>query len=250
MRTAYADGRGAYPAVVLFPPRPPIDAAAREWVEDSLHLLASEFGRDAFRRPTVEPTDAFFPEPYAANIEGGRMLLAATADHLDANLKDVRLAVVPARGEFWLVDDRDYEQTPSAPRSDPHEVVLAVELDDLSEPDRLVGLFARELCGLRLQEEAGIAADAYDFGPLADLTAVYFGMGLFTAALPVSELLPGERMAPTLPQGHLAYALGHRLWHAGDAKPPWLRWLPRPVRVMARSAYRWLQNGGPSEFRA
>ena len=232
----------------MFPAKCPVDGAARDWVEDSLHLLASEFGRDAFAAPTVEPTDAFFPEPYAATLGGGRALLRRTAEYVGTDVEGIDLAVVPARSALWLVDDRDHEAAPSAPRPDPDVVTFAVELADLAEPDVLVGMFARELCGLRLSEEAGVETDAYDYGPLADLLAAYVGLGLFAAAIPPVDRLPGERVDPVIPPDRLGYALAHRAWHAGEEKPDWAKWLPGPVKTNFKRGLKWLLESGSSDF--
>ena len=232
----------------MFSAKCPVDGAARDWVEDSLHLLACEFGREAFAAPTVEPTDAFFPQAYAATLDGARTLLKSTAGYVGTDLQDVELAVVPTRSPLWLVDDRDHAAAPSAPRPDPVAITFAVELADLSEPDVLVAMFARELCGMRLSEEAGVDQDAYDFGPLADLLAAFLGLGLFTAALPPVERLPQERLDPIIPPDRLGYALAHRAWHAGDAKPTWAKWLPGPVKANFKPSLRWLLETGSSDF--
>lgn len=232
----------------MFPAKCPVDGAARDWVEDSLHLLASEFGRDRLTVPTIEPTEAFFPEPYAATLAGGRTLLEATARYVGTDLRDVELAIVPARSALWLVDDRDHEAAPSAPKPRPGVMTLAVELADLAEPDVLVAMFARELCGMRLTEEAGVEPDAYDFGPLADLLAAFLGLGVFMAALPPVERLPGERLDPILPPDRLGYALAHRAWHAGDDRAAWAKWLPPPVKTNFRRGLKWLLETGSSDF--
>ena len=234
----------------MFPTKCPLDYAAKDWVEDSLHLLASEFGPEVLReRPVVEPTEAFFPEPYIGNLAGAKTLLRRTADFMDADLEAIEPRIVPARGAVWLVDDRDHAAAPSAPQADPDVMVFALELDDLSRPDQMVGLFARELAGLRLSEEAGIGTDAYDFGCLADLLAAFCGLGVFTAAVEEIEKLPTERIAPCLPHAWLGYALAHVAWHRGEERPAWAKWLEGAAAANFKQGLRWLLETGESDFR-
>ena len=77
--------------VPIFPAKCPVDASAKDWIEDSLHLLGSEFGREVLNdRPIVEPTDKFFPAAYSATIDGADMLLRQTANFIDADLALIR----------------------------------------------------------------------------------------------------------------------------------------------------------------
>ena len=218
-----------------------------------MHLLGSVFGRKRLReQPVVEPTEKFFPDEYGASIEGANMLLKKTASYLGTDINGIEVRIVPQRDASWLVEDRDFENAPSAPRPPANVIVFAIELDDLSKPEQLVGHFARELGALRLVEDAGVNTDAYDFGPLADLTAVYLGLGVFIGTLPYFEVEPehdGGRVIPmTLPPPSLAYALAHAAWHQKDDKPAWLKYLKPDVRSGVKQGLKYLVATGESDF--
>lgn len=239
--------------MALLPSTCPVDYATKDWVEDSMHLLGSVFGRKRLREaPVVEPTGDYFPDEFAASIEGAKMLLSMTATFVGTDVDGIEVRIVPQRDEIWLVENRDFDNAPSAPQPPANVIEFTIELDDLSKPEQLVGLFARELSALRLVEDGGINTDAYDFGPLADLTAVYLGLGVFNAALPYPAVETDEgggRMTPfTLPPLSLGYALAHVAWHRGEEKPSWLKFLPPDVKACVKQGIRYLVKTGESDF--
>ncbi len=52
-----------------------LTAEERQWIEGRFNWLRKEFGDDRLRGPVVTPTDAFFPDRYAATAEGAATLL-------------------------------------------------------------------------------------------------------------------------------------------------------------------------------
>lgn len=231
----------------------PVDYRTKDWVEDSLHLLGSVFGRKRLcEAPVVQPREAFFPDEFAASIEGAKMLLAKTASYIGTDTDGIEVRIVPQRDELWLAEDRDFENAPSAPKPPANTIVYAIELDDLAKPEQLVGLFARELSALRLIEDAGVNTDAYDFGRLADLTAVYLGMGVFIATLPYFDTNAdgsnGGSMPMTLSPLAVGYALAHVAWHQNDAKPSWLKYLKPDVKSCVKQGLQYLMATGESDF--
>lgn len=59
-----------------FKPRCPVDPAAKRWIEERLHWLSEQFGRETFtRRALILPTNEFFPDPMDGTEASVRNLL-------------------------------------------------------------------------------------------------------------------------------------------------------------------------------
>lgn len=239
--------------VVSSLPACPVDYATKDWVEDSLHLLGSVFGNGALRDTVViEPTDEFFPDAYEPSLEGAQNLLEQTARYVNTSSEGLGVRLVPQRDELWLAEDADFEASTSTDTPNESPIQFAVEQDDLNAPDLLVGMYSRELAGLRLIEEVGVNPDAYDLCPLADLTATFLGMGLFIGALPEvePERVPGNsRPIPlVLSAQALGYALAHVAWHQEDLSPKWVSYLKPDVKACVKLGLRFLDATGESDF--
>ncbi len=61
-------------------PTCPVDAAAKEWIEERLHGLSEEFESSVFTgNPVVLPTPEFFRDPYDGSRRSVRRLLGCVA---------------------------------------------------------------------------------------------------------------------------------------------------------------------------
>src|SRR6185437_13345601 len=135
---------------------------------------------------------------------------------------------------------RENRPAPSPRRGGPWKKgVISLEQSTLDRPGDLVGTMAHELAHQRLLGERRADPDAYDNELLTDLTAVYFGFGVFLANNPrksTGELSrwPGTRlyMPEYISEPMLGYALAHIALFRDVERPAWakqLRWAPHAV---------------------
>ena len=91
---------------------------------------------------------------------------------------------------------------------------------------------------------------------LTDLTAVYFGFGVFLANNPRKstgklEYWPDTRLRRPeyMSGGMLGYAMAHIAWHRDEESPDWGRCLRRAPRAEFRSSLKYLQRTADSQFK-
>jgi hypothetical protein len=243
----------------LFRPSCPCDPHAKAWVERRLQWLNTEFAKSAFTdRPMVLPTPEFFPDRYDGSTGAGRTLFNRVCEYMDVIPDLVTLEFTCRNGDIWLVNDSG-EVLPQAAgtyEESTRKHKVRINEADLSEPMTLVGTMAHELGHVRLIGENRISSDAYDNELLTDLTAVFFGMGLFLANVPRNwhsqdTTWPGssrrkpEYMTPPI----FAYALAHVAWFRGEEAPAWIKHVRWAARPEVRQAIRYLSRTGGSTFK-
>ena len=200
----------------------PVDATWKAWLDASWERLRERFGREACAtRPMVLPTPVFFPEPYDESDEAARRMVGHVQSAMGLGERTIRVQFV----------DYDNPKDPMPPhmatettQADPEffaeqyggdEVTLLL-FDDLREdPLGLVVRAATELAHVYLFEDRWLDDALETRTSLADLVAVYFGMGVFVAnaAIRVHSYLNKDdevwhvSQAGTLSQEAFGYAL-------------------------------------------
>ena len=242
-----------------FKPQCPVDAAAKRWIEDRLHWLSDEFGRDTFtRRAVILPTNEFFPDPIDGTESSVRNLLDQVCGYMDVDPDLVTLEFFTNEAELWLInDDGKYLPTGAGGLYDEQvgRTVIHIETSELMNLEGLVGTMAHELAHLRLMGERRVTGDEFDNELLTDLTAVFHGFGIFLgngprnwdsqySDWPGTNLRRPEYM--TLPM--FAYALAHAAWCRGEQKPAWSRFLSFDLRPCFKQGLRYLNQTGDSTF--
>ena len=242
-----------------FQPRCPVDAAAKQWIEDRLQWLAQEFGRDTFtRRAVILPTNEFFPDPIDGTKASVRKLLDQVCLFMDVDPGRVALDLFTNTQELWLVnDDGKYLPTGAAGLYEEQidKTVIRIETTELMDLSGLVGTMAHELAHLRLMGERRVTGDEYDNELLTDLTAAFHGFGIFLGNSPRNwdgqygnwpgtDLKRPEYM--TLPM--FAYVLAHSAWFRNERKPDWLSFLSFDLKPCFKQGLRYLMDTEDSEF--
>jgi len=213
--------------------------------------LCDQFGLHVLlERRVITPTVEFFPDPW---------------DHSDAAIKKMFRRVC----QYMLVPDGEVElelfnDSTARPMAEAFGFAagtwqtgdygpnrIRMERGGMYDPSALIGVMAHELAHQKLLGEHRFDGDAFDNEMLTDLTAVFFGFGVFLANNPhksSGELLtwPGTRDRRTeyLSNDMLGYAMAHIAWHRDEEKPEWgghLRWAPRAefqagLRFLKRTA--------------
>ncbi len=244
----------------LFRPTCPCDAAAKPWVEQRLRWLSRQFGLHLMlERPMILPTQEFFPDPWDGTPRAGQAMFRRVCGYMGVTPGQVRLeffddqtsrtilALDPSMGiaaGTWSGSNQgDVEGMSWAgftpPGIESSNGLVRLERGSLDRPSDLVGIMAHELAHQRLLGERRISPHIYDNELLTDLTAVYFGFGIFLANNPRKHT--GQlsywpdtqlRKPEYLSEPMLGYALAHIAWFRDEVKPAWashLRWAPRAV---------------------
>ncbi len=242
-----------------FKPQCPVDPAAKRWIEERLHWLSGQFGRETFtRRAIILPTNEFFPDPMDGSEASVRNLLNQVCGYMDVHPGLVTLELFTNKTELWLVnDDGKYLPTGAAGLYDEQagRTVIHIETSELMNLSGLVGTMAHELAHLRLMGERRVTGDEYDNELLTDLTAVFHGFGIFLgnsprnwdsqySTWPRTGLKRPEYM--TLPM--FAYALAHTAWFRGQRKPDWLPFLSFDLKPCFKQGVRYLMETKDSAF--
>ncbi|MGY8767914.1 MAG: hypothetical protein ACKVH8_05685 [Pirellulales bacterium] len=243
-----------------FKPQCPVDTAAKRWIEERLHWLSNQFGRDVFtRRAVILPALDFFPGPMDGTEDSNRNLLDQVCGYMDADPDAVILNIFKQESEVWLVNEEGkylpngaaglYEEQATG------RTVIHIASSQLLNLTDLVGTMAHELAHLRLMGEERVYGDEYDNELLTDLTVVFHGLGIFLGnsprnweslnqKWPETELHRPEYM--TLPM--YAYALAHSAWFRNEQKPDWARHLSSDLRPCFKQGVRFLNATGDSTF--
>jgi len=243
----------------LFPSSCPCDSAAKAWVEDRLQWLSAEFDDHAFNgRRMVLPTGVFFPDPYDGSEASVRDLLDRVCGYMDVAPDLVELSLFSNTRRVRLVDGSG-QYLPHAAgtyQEGEEKFIIRIDQDGLSEPMGLVGTMAHELAHVRLLGESRLSRDEYDNELLTDLTAVFFGLGIFLAnsprvwrsqykKWPGTELIKPEYMSRPM----FGYALAHLAWFQGETKPAWAKHLHLNARPDFKQGVRFLFRTGETAFR-
>jgi len=245
----------------LFKPTCPCDPAAKAWVEEKLRWLTGQFGLHVLlERPIVVPTEEFFPDAYDGSSRAVRRLFRRVCKYLDVDPECVEVKLYTDRtpGSVRAIDPEagfagGTWQSGEGPW---HKGVVRIERSLLDRPADLIGIMAHELSHQRLLGEERADGDAFDNELLTDLTAVFFGFGVFLANNPrksTGELSywPGTKLRRPeyLSEPILGYGMAHVAWFRDEDRPAWasaLRWAPRAV---FNQGLRYLQKTADSDFK-
>jgi hypothetical protein len=235
-------------------PECPIDPQSREWIERRWGWLVEQFGANRARSAMVVlPTPAHFPDEYARTKESLRRLFVRVCGYMGIDPAAVELSVFedcnPVHdGLGRLGTTSHYGAEGSGSR-------VWIEAKILDDPLALVAALARELANVHLLGSRRVAADAEDLKPLADLTTVFFGLGVITgnAVIRESSWHAGAVSSWSMSrQGFMSmpmfgYALAKLAELRSEELPNWAREMRPDVRTAFDAARRFLAAGGGAE---
>lgn len=237
----------------------PVDAHAKEWIEQRLAWLADEFGIDVFtRREVILPLAKFFPDRYDTSDRAVRRLLDRVCDYMDVDAHAIDLEFFTDTNKLWLVNERGDYLARAAGLYDENaeQTTIHLERSQFGDPMTLVGTIAHELAHHRLLGENRIAGDIYDNELLTDLTVVFHGLGIFLANIPRAwpsdfTTWPGTRTRKPeyMTQPMYGYALAHAAWLRKERKPSWAKHLRLDARACFKQGMRYLFDTNGSEFK-
>ena len=234
----------------MFPrsrPKLPLEAPDKLWVEQGLTWLVRTFGVERPRSaPVVLAAPEFFPDPY---------------DPVRGTDDDARTLMHRVCGYAGVHPDRLALQVyPGAPEAieEPGRELIVVVRDTLADPELFVARVAQVAARVRLLDDGKLAPDHPDLHRLAELTAVFLGLGVLVA----NNLFREKSYGAVLSQhwslfqtGNLteraagsALALFARLRGEGEAAG-WAQQLRPNVRQAFRQSLDYLTKTGDTRFR-
>lgn len=243
----------------FFPPTCPCDAAAKAWLEERLAWLTEQFDDHIFNgRPLVLPTTQCFPDAFDGSPQAVRAMLGRVCGYMDVDPESIELEFTSDAGKLWFVNEAGQllPQAAGTYQDDGDRSLIRIETSELANPFGLAATLAHELSHVRLLGEGRLGGDEYDNELLTDLTALFFGFGIFLAndsrvwdssysIWPGTTLKKPEYM--TRPMA--GYALAHRAWFEGNRWPAWANHLHSNARPDFKQAVRYLFETRDSAFR-
>lgn len=246
-------------------PTCPVHPVAKTWLESRLGWLIKEFGHAVFlERDVILPNHQFLPENFDYSDSSLRKLLNKVCTLMEVDPRDIDLDVVRTSGNGLFLTDTNgravsaqfgglYQSIVPRRKGTRSYSRISINVDELLDLRGLIGTLAHELAHERLLGEGRIDAEAFDHELTTDLTAIFFGFGLFVAdgsrvwpgafdVWPGTQLKRPEYMTPPLS----GYAMAHRAWLTGESKPAWASQLAYDVRACFHQGLRFLNERGDS----
>ena len=218
----------------------------KEWVRQQLAFLGSEFGEDRLiTSPIVEPTDAFFPDPYDGSPGSLQKLFQRICDLMEVPISSVSLQLFQNNRRFDLVggDGVSLGIAGGTYHYDGERFVIRLDEAKAYTPMQAVATLAHELSHARLMGEQRIDPTRWDNELLTDLCAVYFGFGVFRANVPAYSpqrdlLWPGTNVGRTeyMSTPMYGYALALIAALRFEEFPAWARHLRGGARAEFKAA--------------
>jgi len=214
-------------------PKLPISPEERDWIEENLLWLCGEFGYQGLpgneiltpeSHPSLRSTDA------SESTLHDQLLVVCEVMSVPREVITLEL-YDESTGDELAPGIRITRQAGTAGLYEEHEFTytISVEQSSLGNPMSAVATLAHELAHVRLLGGGRVNSEEEDHEPLADLTAAFFGSGVFLANSSFRETHytgVGGGYTSASRQGYLSmpmlsYALGLMAWVRGDNQPNW-----------------------------
>lgn len=241
----------------------PVDPRRKAWIESKMLWLRDQFGLEAARGEIPLPGPAFYPEDYQGTPEQvldlvGRVerVMGVAPDRITLRMFDGAKENAANAGKK-LSSHGNSRHTVGRYRVRDGREYIEIDSAETGDPAKLTAIVAHELAHARLIGENRHSSDTEDEERLTDLTALYLGMGVFSANASISfkKTVHGWSVEPLgdlsermlMGQGdyrysHLGYleepdygyALGCLCGLRRETDPAWAGALDPAVRVLLR----------------
>ena len=232
-------------------PRPPLDIVEKAWTERHMLWLAEQFGLPRLlAAPVSLPEPEFLGEHYDGTLESGQHLMARIGAHLAIDPAQCRLEVV--------TQECGGEASPTTSLGTVPLHTVPINTAQLDDPAALAATLGHELVRGLLPVESRAMQNQTDADWLADLAAVYLGLGVHIANAVVSETTQqgghachcGPRRIRHLPARMVGYAMALFAHVRGEARPAWKTYLRLDALVAYSRGLTYLQRTGDTLFTA
>lgn len=206
------------------------------------------------------PTSEFFPDTWDGSDEAVRKLFRRVCGFMGVDRNDVKLKLTHDRAGLGLASLDPLRGAAVGTWSEGDGIgskgIIQLERAAIGHRDDLIGTMAHELAHQRLLGEHRYRRDKFDNELLTDLTAVFFGFGVFLANNPqksTGELSrwPGTKLfrPEYLSEPMFGYALAHLAWFRDEHRPPWSQCLRSVPYSVFKQGLRYLEKTGDSTFK-
>ena len=225
----------------------PVDDETRRWIDHRWRWLTDQLGAErAWSAPVILPTPEFFPDDFDHTGLSALKIFERVCGYMEVESAAVEMTIYSDRNPVH--DDHGLQTTTGL-----HSVVdgthrIGLEERTLADPLLLVATMARKVSRVHLLGRDGTTAETEDLAPLADLAAVFLGMGVILANSVIRESISrstGTAGWSMSRQGSLSMPMfGYSLARFADARnevvPSWETELRPDVRSPFAAARRWL----------
>jgi len=245
-----------------FSPKCPVDAEAKEWLDNAFGWLVEEFGIEILRESEVVlPTEEYFPDVFDGSRTAIRNMVDRVCGYMDFDPKLVavdyyenddvtRLHALAGSGETRSHAVGMYQMRPDG------KYGISLDTSQVSEPQMLVATIAHELGHVILLGEDRLDTDYPDHEPMTDLVTVFYGLGVFNANSSfvfeqwTNSQYQGWRAGGSgyLSEEMYGYALALFAYLRGESKPVWAGYLNTNVKSYLKSALKYLTENENPEF--
>jgi hypothetical protein len=232
----------------------------RQWIDGRFKWLEDELGEDVPRTARVIlPTPEFFPDIYEGRPDDAVAMLSRVAGYMGVNRDRFKLAIYNNHGELaggLHVNHSGtsaagiYTSDSSLDREGRPRALIGVDAANLSDPMRLVAIFAHEIGHEILLGEGRVSREQQDHEPLTDLLTVFKGLGIFNSNSTIrdqalsSGTMVGWRTQSLgyLNQRCFGYALARFAWVRTAPKRAWMKRVRPDVRKALKEGLRFIAS--------
>lgn len=233
------------------PPRCPVSAETKVWIETGFSELAARLGLERLRTSKVVlPQAPLLPKSFSCTPEGVDELIQGICYYMHFDPKRVVVA--------YYDDAQPILETSNLPptHNADGQVEIWLEVHALQDPVRLLADISREIGHAILIDIDPALAELPDHEERCELVAVYHGAGLFLA----NSALFSYNWSDGHTSGHqiekqcylsldmFGYALAIYTLTQRVPNPDWERYLRPDVRNAMRLGIEYLQHTGDCQF--
>jgi hypothetical protein len=223
----------------------PVSLRDRVWIEQRIGWLMERLGRGRMAaRPKAFPVARDFPGIYDRSPAWAKDVFerVSAVMGVDSSLIDLETF---QRKHAPFAAGLYHERSEESPRPR-----IGFEESNLDDPAELVAIFAHELAHEVLLGGQLLAGEERDEEELTDLTAIYLGMGVFTANSALDQRRIQWNWASTsylssggyLKANQCGYALAVLSWLGRSTDMEWHRWLRPDQADAVRSGLAYLDR--------
>jgi len=243
----------------------PVTLEEKEWIEDSLLWLLTEFGAEKFlSHQTILPEQKFFPDSFRGTDECIIKVVKRVCSYMEIDFSGIEVNFLGHEGN--LMDKYNLfgqgDEMPSAaglyfhPTMERPKPEIRIRDDLRKDPVRLVATIAHELGHVILLGENRISREDKHHEYLTDLITVFYGLGIFTAnaSFSFSQYQDHARQGwkasrlGYLSEEMFSYGLACCAWMKGDLKPAWVKHLSINNRAYFKQSLNYLTEGGSTKL--
>lgn len=243
-----------------FSPKCPLDEETRLWIDHAFGWLIEELSLETLQSvEVVEPTEAYFPDPYNGSRSAVKRMSERVCEYMDVDSKSIRIVFFDGDDEsrfhpLAAGGERKEHALGSYQRGRDGKHTINLDMTQASKPEMMVATIAHELGHVILLGEGRLDEDYQDHEPMTDLVTVFYGLGIFNANSSfyfeqwTNSQFQGWRAgsAGYLTEQMFGYALALFAFHRGEQDPAWAKHLSTNVRSYLRKSSRYLARFGVS----